>query len=173
MKIQFIPLLFLFFNFTAFSQTSRFQEKEFLTLGDKHPITWDADGKVCLQAADFSLYTNGEHFHAQYEINHIDSNNGNTLEAYWTENSVEMRLYVYLKLNGGDWEVEKIRTYNGLEDGDWLEYIPLGLKAKLNEPIQKDKLTLNGIPLGNKTLGTGTLIFENFVLTIGPCPLTA
>ena len=45
-----------------------------------------------------------------------------TLEATWLENSVEMRVNIYLYSNDVDWWSDEIRHYNGAVQGDWVTY---------------------------------------------------
>ncbi len=48
-----------------------------------------------------------------------------TLEATWTENNVEMRLYMYFEayLDGSarKWRLTQVRTYNGNNPGNWVD----------------------------------------------------
>lgn len=45
-----------------------------------------------------------------------------TLEAVWSAGGTEMRLFIYFAADERQWWVSEIRTYDGLEPGDWITY---------------------------------------------------
>ena len=86
-------------------------------------ITWHTD-VVDLQAADFGIVAGGKTFTARVPKVAVSSDPGDatyrTLEVTWQEHGVEQRLYLYFGGDATSWWVDKIRIYNGAQQGEWL-----------------------------------------------------
>jgi hypothetical protein len=91
-----------------------------------NPIYWDT-GYVTLQADDFYIIADGQYYFANNGTVQVRSDPGNrtytTLEAAWQENNKEMRIFIYFNANQSDWWAYEIRTYNGQDYGDWINYL--------------------------------------------------
>lgn len=126
---------------------------------------------VVLNAGNFYMDINGKRYYGTKPIE-LHSNVGNpyptttTLEAIWHENGVEMRLFIYFRVdptNKNRWEIYDIRTYDGNANGEWL-YYPAdkswGNFGNLGYPGIWQKLDLR-----SKT-GNGLIHFDD--LKLGP-----
>lgn len=49
-----------------------------------------------------------------------------TLELTWHDGGVEQRIHLYFASDGTDWWVSEIRTYDGEEEGGWIDPIAVG-----------------------------------------------
>lgn len=86
-----------------------------------------------------------------------------TLELEWTERGADMRLYIYVDVDGTDWVVTEIRTYNGDADAEWIYYegpeimrCPLGQYARgtlsitgVNDLSQNGTLSITDLSFGS------------------------
>ncbi len=87
-----------------------------------------------LQAGEITITANGKTFTGKSTgMMTVVSDPGNpnytTLEVTWTENNVEMRMFIYFHADTVTtpppyrrWWVDEIRTYNGNSPGDWIYY---------------------------------------------------
>ncbi len=114
-------------------------------VADKIEITTNTQGEGYLDKvflADPAVITN---FTLHSDPPDGDGNH-TTLEATWTENSVEMRLYMYFEayLEGSVriWRLTRVNTYNGNNPGDWVDsysggtelFTPTLMGSSLNIP---------------------------------------
>lgn len=100
------------------------------TLPPPTSINWKTD-QVEFKANNFHIRIGDTKFTAQpnsitgFSLHSNSSPSEPTLEAIWNENGVEMRLFMYFRINenGRDWEMYDFRTYNGLASSpDWINY---------------------------------------------------
>ncbi len=123
--LVFIPL-FLFSTLNQTFYTPRAQAP--VTPPDPTPtpfgINW-LTSTVSLRADSLMIKANRQTFVDQMPDTLIHSDPGDptytTLEAAWTENNQEMRLYMYFAADNADWWVSEIRTY-GASNGSWIYY---------------------------------------------------
>ena len=121
-------------------------------------VNWTTP-QVTLSASDLSITTNGTTFNPSNTSIHSDPGTPSytTLEATWYEQGVEMRLYMYLGVDNGQWKVTEIRTYNGQVNGDWL-YYPGFTGGSLGSAYN------GNLDLNSTSGGTGVLHFSNLHL---------
>jgi len=110
-------------------------------------ISWNTP-YVELDAYHFEILTGGGRFQAIVDDVDIHSDPGHptytTLEAIWYENGVEMRMFMYFKADGNNWWLDELRTYDGLNPGDWIFYEvgwenqSLLVKGRLGTPFNGD-----------------------------------
>lgn len=90
-----------------------------------NPVNWRTN-HVSLTASNFYITANSHKYFANNSSVYINSDPGNsgytTLELAWTENGTEMRLYIYFHADGTNSWSPEIRTYNGLNPGEWVYY---------------------------------------------------
>jgi hypothetical protein len=91
-------------------------------------IVWDS-GSVRLEADDFEVRVGDEVFHGLGPVE-VDSDPGDseyrTLEIIWHEQGVEQRVNLYFTADEDEWWISEIRTYDGLEEGEWINYLVVG-----------------------------------------------
>ena len=91
-------------------------------------VEWDS-GSVRLEADSFELRTGDQVFHGSGPAE-VHSDPGDpeyrTLEVTWHELGVEQRLNLYFGADASDWWLTEVRTYDGFEDGDWINYAHVG-----------------------------------------------
>ena len=99
--------------------------------GDEGPapaIVWDS-GSVRLEADDFEVRVGDKVFQATGPTE-VDSDPGGldyrTLEIVWQEQGVEQRMNLYFEADEEEWWISEIRTYDGFEEGEWINYIVVG-----------------------------------------------
>lgn len=133
------------------------------TPGPQNPIEWRTD-RVLLQAENFYIVANDQKFLGNTGNVILHSDPGGygytTLEAGWQEYGVEMRLYMYFYGNEKEWWVEEIRTYNGLNPGDWITYKGPYFKSPRGS-------TFNGVDYQlspNNDLDAGIIRLVNFTI---------
>lgn len=128
---------------------------------DKNPINWITN-RVSLSADNFYLEANGKKYYANTGNLSLHSDPGSntytTLEAQWTENDVEMRLYIYFNANTQKWWSPEMRTYNGEVQGDWIYYY-----GKFFENTLGSRYTSSSIFFTSSApqSSPGTIHFEN------------
>ncbi len=91
---------------------------------DLNPIFWQTDC-VSLEADNRSINASGKTYTANVPNIEVSSDRGFrycTLEVSLQENDVEMRIYMYFKNDGTDWWSYEIRTYDGQQVPDWIDY---------------------------------------------------
>lgn len=137
----------------------------------ENPVSWQTE-HTYLIADDFYIEANGQKFYGTDVdlLVHSDppnppSTNYTTLEASWTENGVEMRYYLYFRINDEKkWYIDEMRTYNGNSSGDWIYYTnhgwqlsdPLLIGEEINRPGETTLTTSEN--------GIGKLYFKNLRL---------
>jgi len=93
-------------------------------------ISWKTKD-VTLEANDFWLDINGKRYYGEDAKIDVRSDPAGqkdpdftTLEATWLENGVEMRMFMYFKLERktGKWTLYDLRTYDGQVKGEWIYY---------------------------------------------------
>ncbi|HPJ17380.1 MAG TPA: hypothetical protein PK639_04110 [Candidatus Woesebacteria bacterium] len=92
--------------------------------GQKNPISWSTPYAE-LKSDDFFIRIGDRKFYGVEPIR-ITSDPGTdktTLEAIWSENGLEMRMFMYFQKVGNNmWEMYDLRTYNGNAAGGWIYY---------------------------------------------------
>lgn len=106
-------------------------------------IDWRADsGRVRLKAADLAIAANDKILTVGDADVTVHGDRGDllywTLEAEWREQGVPMRLFIYFTSDGTDWWATSIRTYDGTERGDWVEYRGEFFRTPLGKPFAGD-----------------------------------
>jgi hypothetical protein len=91
-------------------------------------IIWDS-GSVRLEADDFEVRVGDKVFHGIGPTD-VSSDPGDpeyrTLEIVWQEQGVEQRMNLYFGADEDEWWISEIRTYDGFEDGEWINYVVVG-----------------------------------------------
>jgi hypothetical protein len=91
-------------------------------------IVWDS-GSVRLEADDFEVRVGDKVFHGVGPME-VDSDPGGldyrTLELVWQEQGVEQRMNLYFEADEDEWRISEIRTYDGFEEGEWINYVVVG-----------------------------------------------
>lgn len=91
-------------------------------------IVWDS-GSVRLEADDFEIRVGDKVFHGVGPMA-VESDPGGqdyrTLELVWQEQGVEQRMNLYFEADEDEWWISEIRTYDGFEQGEWINYIVVG-----------------------------------------------
>lgn len=132
-----------------------------------NPVAWSTP-YAALTADDFAIDAGGRRFTAANAQVAIHSDPGDatyrTLELSWTEQGVEMRLFLYFAADAREWWVTEIRTYDGLPNtrgSNWIYYdgpffrTPLGqtyrgdvdLKSTRSDNGARGHLTISGLRL--------------------------
>lgn len=115
------------------------------SIGNK--ISWRTQ-TVSLEADDFYIIANGKKYYAKPDPGttmSVGSDPGGatytTLEATWTEQGAEMRLYMYFKADTKNWWSYEMRTYNGVKYvqnvsyPDWIYYYGPFFKSPLGTSV--------------------------------------
>ncbi len=88
-------------------------------------VHWETS-RVRLEADSLHILAAGMDFDAVGIDAEIDGDPGNdrecTLEVEWVQGTIPMRTFIYLDSDGIDWWSTEIRTYDGSQAGDWIEY---------------------------------------------------
>ena len=96
-------------------------------------VTWDS-GAARFEADSYQIYVGDTVFTGTGQAE-VDSDPGDptyrTLEVVWHEQGVEQRMNLYFAADAEDWWVTEIRTYDGMADGEWVNYWAVG------QPTQK------------------------------------
>ena len=105
-------------------------------------VSWQA-GPVLLEANDFYVEAGGVRFQADTRAMLVDGDPGvpgerTTLELFWREHDVEMRLFIYFQSDLQEWWSNEIRIYNGREDGDWIYFEEELFRRPLGMPFEGD-----------------------------------
>jgi hypothetical protein len=91
-------------------------------------IVWDS-GSVRFEADDFEVRVGDKVFQG-IGPTLVDSDPGDpeyrTLEIIWQEHGVEQRMNLYFGADEDEWWISEVRTYDGLEDGEWINYVVVG-----------------------------------------------
>lgn len=137
-------------------------------------IQWSTQ-VVDLTAATFSVEVNDVLFTTEGARPSVRSDRGGpdywTLEAEWTENDLEQRLYMYFASDGTDWWVGEIRTRNGYDPAEWIYAYGPFFRSPLGSSFEGDvriDLMGSGRPgdAGNRV--PGVLTFEGMRLLATP-----
>lgn len=130
-------------------------------------VRWQTE-VVSLEAADFVIEADGQRFVGTPGAMSIHSDPGSltywTLEVEWRERAREMRLYIYFAADDRDWWASEIRTYDGRQPGDWIEYRGVFFRRPLGQAFAGD------IDLASSTPFPGRLVFRELRLTVRPQP---
>jgi hypothetical protein len=130
-------------------------------------VRWQTE-VVSLEAADFVIEADGKRFVGTPGAMSIHSDPGTltywTLEVEWREHAREMRLNIYFAADDRDWWASQIRTYDGRDPGDWIEYHGVFFKRPLGQTFAGD------IDLTSSTPFPGRLVFRELRLTVHPQP---
>jgi hypothetical protein len=110
----------------------------------RNPIDWTTD-QVYFKADNFSIEIGDTKFYGNVPNLRVVSDPGSdsytTLEASWWENGVEMRLYMYFRSDGNNWQMYELRTYNGQNPGDWVVFWAFNPEP-LGEPYYSRKMAM-------------------------------
>lgn len=110
-------------------------------LPETQGVAWSTD-RVILTADDFMLEASDKTFGEAVWPRSVDSDPGDsdrwTLEVAWDELDVEQRLNMSFGSDGTDWWVDEIRTYDGLEPGEWVFAYGPFFTTKLGETFEGD-----------------------------------
>ena len=91
-------------------------------------IVWDS-GSVRFEADSFEVRVGDKVFHGVGPMD-VDSDPGGqdyrTLELVWQELGVEQRMNLYFEADEDEWWISEIRTYDGFEEGEWINYVVVG-----------------------------------------------
>jgi len=180
MNIRVVRIFFAFSLFLLTSYFVQFAPSLFLsaqTIPTPQPtsipssrVNWTTP-YASLKADDFAITANNLKFRGRSISSASDTRSSvhsdpgsesyTTLEVSWTENNVEMRLYIYFAQENGRWKVSEIRTYNGLagSQSNWLYYDATSLNnSLLGTPIRLSDVRLTSLD------GSGELYFKNLNL---------
>lgn len=145
------------------------------SLGNK--ISWRTE-TVTLEADDFYIVANGKKYLGKIDPNtppmvvRSDPGNANytTLETWWMEGGVEMRLFLYFRADTANWWAYEIRTYDGVKYSppisysDWIYYYGPYFKSPLGTSLLVNGETnLTSAP-SNKY--EGKIYFKNLRLSV-------
>lgn len=124
--------------------------------------------RVSLTADGFYILADGKKYLGKtgdLKLNSDYGDNGNftTLEAIWTENDVEMRLFMYFYKDDKTWWLSEARTYNGQKYGDWIYYNQNSLTKLVEDTGEKSLITLDLISDPGQKY-QGKIHFENIKL---------
>jgi hypothetical protein len=91
-------------------------------------VVWDS-GSVRFEAAAFELRVGDKVFRGMGPTT-VSSDPGDseyrTLEVIWQEQGVEQRMNLYFGADETDWWITEVRTYDGFEEGEWINYLHVG-----------------------------------------------
>ena len=91
-------------------------------------VTWDS-GAARFEADSYQIHVGDTVFTGmgQAEV-HSDPGDPSyrTLEVVWDEQGVEQRMNLYFAADAEDWWVTEVRTYDGMADGEWINYWAVG-----------------------------------------------
>jgi hypothetical protein len=145
-------------------------------------LDWHGGG-VRLEANALALRVRNRLFNAPGEVltKGTTARDHAQLESTWYEGDVEQRMLVVLGLDDTHWWIRKIRTYDGNENGAWVDFADLVAKTRtpLGDPLQGD-LQLQSTGAQRKALrkdGSADLRLDGLRLTAfgpgtRPAPLT-
>jgi hypothetical protein len=135
------------------------------------PVSWQTS-TVSLKAMAFGIVADGKCYTSASAAVSVHSDPGDsrytTLELTWTEDSREMRYFLYFAADGKGWRSNEMRTYNGQRPySDWLYYhgtffqSPIGEAFTGNIDLTNDptdtlrgELHLHGVTLSTTLSGT-------------------
>lgn len=135
-------------------------------------INWQTNNAVLL-ARSLTIETNGQVFTGQGSNLRVQSDPGNpnytTLEVFWDENNVPMRLFIYFYGDQNTWWIKGIRAYNGTNPGNWLYFLPEDgtrfFESPQSQAYQAPIIELNSID--GPSYGEGTLtIYTPYLVPI-------
>jgi hypothetical protein len=97
---------------------------------------------VDLSADDFSIAVSGQTYTAAGADVQVHSDPGDatyqTLELGWHEHGHLMLWNIYLQSDGHDWWAFEMRTYDGLDPGDWVTFAGDHFRTPLGSPYTGD-----------------------------------
>jgi hypothetical protein len=106
-----------------------------------NPVAWQTQ-TVALSASNFWILADGERFNGTAGIDvHSDPGSGTytTLELTWSENSREMRFFIYFSADASGWQSNEMRTYDGQPSpADWLYYRGAYFASPIGVPFHGD-----------------------------------
>lgn len=134
------------------------------------PVAWQTP-TVSLAAREFWIVADGQCFTTAGATVDVHSDPGNasytSLELTWTEQSREMRYFIYFSADATSWWSSEMRTYNAQPNGDWLYYYGRFFNSLIGAPFTGDvdltnaaddsirgELHLHGLQLATKLTGT-------------------
>lgn len=143
-----------------------------------HSVTWDS-GAARFEAGSYEIRVGDAVFTGDGPAD-VHSDPGDptyrTLEVTWYEQGVEQRMNLYFSADADDWWVTEIRTYEGMIDGDWIDYTVVGepsremLKTPRGQSFEGDVL-LMGSGRVPAELAIEGLRLTAFMPGTGPGPL--
>lgn len=120
-----------------------------VTPSQKNHLTWSTN-YVSLEAENFYIVSNGNKYYANTNNVSLNSDppdppdtNYTTLEAIWTENSTEMRLFMYFYRDENTWWLSEARIYNGQSPGDWIYFNKNSTSKLINGTGEKFLISLD------------------------------
>ena len=135
------------------------------------PVFWQTP-TVSLKATAFWIVADGKCYTSASAAVSVHSDPGDsrytTLELTWTEDSREMRYFIYFAADGKGWRSNEMRTYNGQRPySDWLYYHGTFFQSPIGEAFTGDidltndptdtlrgELHLHGVTLSTTLSGT-------------------
>lgn len=90
--------------------------------------TWDSGG-VRFESDSFELRVGDKAFQGAGPAEVSGDPGGpdyRTLEVIWHEQGVEQRMNLYFAADESDWWITEVRTYDGHEEGEWINYLQVG-----------------------------------------------
>lgn len=91
-------------------------------------VTWDS-GAARFAADSYQIHVGDTVFTGSGPAE-VHSDPGDptyrTLEVVWHEQGVEQRMNLYFAADAEDWWVTEVRTYDGMADGEWINYWAVG-----------------------------------------------
>lgn len=150
-------------------------------------VVWDS-GAVRFEADSFELRVGDKVFHGSGPAEvHSDPGDSEyrTLEVVWHELGVEQRMNLYFGADESDWWLSEVRTYDGLEDGDWINYLHVGepfgemLRTPRGSSYEDDvqlvgwgrvpgELLIGGLRLTAFAPGTGPAAYTGCRMAVSP-----
>jgi hypothetical protein len=133
-----------------------------VALGPEHRVAWKTN-VVSLKAKNLVITADDRRFAPPAVVDlHSDAGDARywTLEATWFEAGIEMRMNVYFAADDTDWWATEIRTYNGRDPADWIEYGGTFFKSPLGKPYTGD------LDISSTDPTPGRLMIKGLVLKV-------
>ncbi|MBI4064927.1 hypothetical protein HY409_00965, partial [Candidatus Gottesmanbacteria bacterium] len=129
-----------------------------------HKVSWSTEF-ASLFADDFKIIAGNKTFYGTPDPNTTVSvgsdpptsgdPNYTTLEVIWTEQAVDMRLFIYFYKDNNKWWASEIRTYDGSSlHGGWIYYRGTFFRTDLGKPYRENSLTLRSTASDNNISGS-------------------